>query len=947
MTSTSALSKQYEPTEVEARWIRYWIENGFFHADEASPTVPFSITLPPPNVTGSLHIGHALGSTMQDILIRWKRMQGFNAMWMPGIDHASIAVHVLLEKDIKRRENKTRFDLGREEFMARAWKWKERSGSRISEQEKLMGFSLDWPRERFTMDEGSNRAVREAFVQLYEEGLIFRAKRMINWDPASETVVSDLEVDTAEENGSLWSIKYPIVGAKDGEAIIVATTRPETMLGDTAVAVHAKDERYLAVHGKEIELPLTGRRIPIVPIDIMREGKVWPDPAFGSGAVKVTPAHDPNDYEVSQIANLPILEVIDRTGKMTGNIPAKYIGMTVDAARKAVVADLEAAELLVETKPYKVPRRRSQRSGAVIEPMLMEQWWVKAKPLADKALAAVEQGKTKFVPEHHTKTFLHWMTNIQDWCISRQLWWGHQIPAYYCDKGHTTVARETPAACKECGSTALKQDDDILDTWFSSGLWPFSTLGWPEKTKALRTFYPNDVLVTAPDIIFFWVARMMMMGLHFMKKVPFKTVYLTSTVTDENGKKMSKTKGNVIDPLDVVNGATLEVLLDRVDVEKPPDIEGVKKSIKKHMPKGIEPMGSDALRFALAALNTGGSYIKLSIDRVAIYRNFINKLWNASRFALMNFDGYDPERFEAQINAASGRSMLGVPERWLLARLQATTSDVQAALEAFKFADAANAIWHFIYDDLCDWYIEIAKPHLRQSDDLVQDPQKAAYRHIVQGVLATTLETTMRLLHPFAPFVTEEIWQKLPKPQQLPESLMITVFPRADETWRDAAAEAEIKVLQDVVTACRMLRQTYNVPPKQHVDVELRTTDDATRRTLETFKDFTQKIASVNATIASGGGNVAGAAKAIVSSTLEVVMPLGGLIDPTAEKARLAKEIEKAQKEIGTLEKKLGNADFVAKAPEDVVAEQKARLAEEKSRAERLMEALKTVESAQ
>jgi len=953
MTSTSALSKQYEPTEVEARWIRYWIENGFFHADETSPTVPFSITLPPPNVTGSLHIGHAMGGTMQDIMIRWKRMQGFNAMWMPGIDHASIAVHVLLEKDIKRRENKTRFDLGRDEFMSRAWKRKERSGSRISEQEKLMGFSRDWPRERFTMDEGSNRAVREAFVQLYEEGLIFRAKRMINWDPASETVVSDLEVDTAEENGSLWSIKYPIVG---GGEIIVATTRPETMLGDTAVAVHAKDERYLAFHGKEIELPLTGRRIPIVPIDIIRDGKAWPDPAFGSGAVKVTPAHDPNDYEVSQIANLPILEVIDRAGKMAGEIPAKYIGMTVEAARKAVVADLEAAELLVETKPYKVPRGRSQRSGAVIEPMLMEQWWVKAKPLADKALAAVEQGKTKFVPEHHTKTFLHWMTNIQDWCISRQLWWGHQIPAYYCDNGHVTVARDTPTACKECGSATLRQDDDILDTWFSSGLWPFSTLGWPDKTKALRAFYPNDVLVTAPDIIFFWVARMMMMGLHFMKKVPFKTVYLTSTVTDENGKKMSKTKGNVIDPLDVVNGATLEVLLDRVDIEKPPDIEGVKKSIKKHLPKGIEAMGSDALRFALAALNTGGSYIKLSIDRVSIYRNFINKLWNASRFALMNFDGYDPERFEAQINAPSGRAALGVPERWLLARLQATTGDVQAALEAFKFADAANAIWHFIYDDLCDWYIEIAKPHLRQSDDLVQDPQKAAYRHIVQGVLATTLETTMRLLHPFAPFVTEEIWQKLPKPQQLPESLMITVFPRADDAWRDAAAEGEIKVLQDVVTACRMLRQTYNVPPTQNVDVEIEVGSEAAVATLTTFKGFMEKIARINAKLVhrrldalEKGLQSAkhGVARAIVSSDLEIVMPLGGLIDPVAEKSRIAKEIEKAQKEIGTLEKKLGNADFVAKAPEDVVAEQKARLAEEKSRAERLMEALKTVEAAQ
>jgi valyl-tRNA synthetase len=948
--STSALSKQYEPSEVEARWIRFWIENGYFHADEASATIPYSITLPPPNVTGSLHIGHALGSTMQDILIRWRRMQGANAMWMPGIDHASIAVHVLLEKDLKRRENKTRFDLGRDEFMKRAWAWKERSGNRISEQEKLMGFSLDWARERFTMDDRSNRAVREAFVKMYEEGLIFRAKRMINWDPASETVVSDLEVDTAEENGSLWSIKYPVVG---GGEIIVATTRPETMLGDTAVAVHAKDERYLAMHGKEVELPLTGRRIPIVPIDIVREGKVWPDPAFGTGAVKVTPAHDPNDYEVSQIANLPILTVIDRQGKMCAPAPAKYVGMTVDQARKAVVADLEAAELLVETKPYKVPRGRSQRSGAVIEPMLMEQWWVKAAPLAEKAVQAVEEGKTKFVPEHHTKTFMHWMTNIQDWCISRQLWWGHQIPAYYCDAcSHITVARETPAACPKC-SGKVTQDPDILDTWFSSGLWPFSTLGWPDKTKELKTWYPNNVLVTAPDIIFFWVARMMMMGIHFMGKVPFRTVYLTSTVTDESGDKMSKTKGNVIDPLDIVNGATLDALLARVDVEKPPDPDAVKKTIKKQAPKGIAPMGADALRFALAALNTGSSRIRLTVERVETYRNFINKLWNASRFALMNLDGYDPERFEAQLATPAGRASLGVAERWILSRLQVACAEVDAALEGFRFADAANAIWHFVWDELCDWYIELAKPHLHQSPELTQDPARAARRHVVQGVLATALETTMRLLHPFAPFVTEEIWQKLPKPPRLPESLMITVFPRADKAWQDEAAEAEMKVLQDVVGACRMLKNTYKIAPAQVAEVAIIATAPGARDTLTRFKDVMERIARIKTTIdataaaaterLAAAGKGAQSAKSIVGPELEVVMPLGGLIDPVAERARIAKDIEKSKKEIATLEKKLGNADFVARAPEEVVAEQKARLADEHAVLVRLGDALETL----
>jgi valyl-tRNA synthetase len=940
MTTSSALSKQYDPSEVEPRHLRFWLENGFFHADEANPKVPYAITLPPPNVTGSLHIGHALGSTMQDILIRWRRMQGFNAMWMPGTDHASIAVHVLLEKDLARREQKTRFDLGRDEFMRRAWEWKQRSGNRISEQEKLMGFSLDWPRERFTMDEKSNRAVREAFVRLHDEGLIFRAKRMINWDPVSETVVSDLEVDVLEESGSLWEIKYPIVG---GGEIIVATTRPETMLGDTAVAVHKDDARYTAFHGKEVELPLTGRRIPIVPIELIRDGKPWPDPAFGSGAVKVTPAHDPNDYEVSQVAKLPILQVIDAKGKMMDPAPAKYVGMSVDQARKAVVADLEAGGFLGEVKPYKVPRGRSQRSGAVIEPMLMDQWWVKAAPLAEKAIAAVESGKTKFIPEHHTKIFMHWMTNIQDWCISRQLWWGHRIPAWYCEKcPHITVSREDATTCAKCGG-AVRQDEDILDTWFSSALWPFSTLGWPDKTRELATFYPNNVLVTGPDIIFFWVARMMMMGIHFMGKVPFRTVYLTSIVTDENGKKMSKTKGNVIDPLDVIQGATIEKLLERVDQEKPPDPESVKKAIKKNFGKGIPAMGTDALRFTLAILNTGSPQIRLSVERVEKYRNFINKLWNASRFALMNLDGYDAERFEAQLATAAGRAHLGVPERWILSRLQAVTTEVDTALEAFRFSDAANAIFHFVWDELCDWYIELAKPHLHQSPELEQDPGRAAYRHVVQGVLATTLEATMRLLHPFAPYVTEEIWQKLPKPPQLPGSLMITVFPRADQQWVDATAESEIKLLQDIVGASRMLRQTYNVPPTQAVETELRIAADAPRAIVERFRDVVARAARVKLSITSGGAPVPGAAKAIVGADVEIVMPLGGLIDVAAEKARITKEIGAAEKEIATLDKKLGNADFRARAPEDVVAEQERRLAEESERVRRLKDALDTL----
>jgi valyl-tRNA synthetase len=592
-----------------------------------------------------------------------------------------------------------------------------------------------------------------------------------------------------------------------------------------------------------------------------------------------------------------------------------------------------------------VPRGRSQRSGAVIEPMLMEQWWVDAAPLAEKAAKAVEDGKTKFVPELWTKTYMHWMTNIKPWCISRQLWWGHRIPAWYCDTcQHITVSREDVTACEKCQGP-VRQDEDVLDTWFSSALWPFSTLGWPEKTRELATFYPNNVLVTGPDIIFFWVARMMMMGIHFMGKVPFRTVYLNSIVTDENGDKMSKTKGNVIDPLDVVHGATQEVLLERIDVEKPPDPEAAKKGIKKHFPKGIPGMGADALRFCLAALNTSGRYIRLSIDRVEGYRNFINKLWNASRFALMNLDGYDPERFEAQLASPGGRAQLGMPERWILSRLQAVSADVDTALEGFRFSDAANAIYHFVWGELCDWYIELAKPHLHQGAEMVQDPAKAARRHIVQGVLATALETTMRLFHPFAPFVTEEIWQILPKPPQLPGSLMITVFPRADQQWVDKAAEAEMQLVQDVVVQCRMLRQTYGVPPAQPIAVELRVGSEAPKNILERYKDFLERMARLKVTFATTSApQPPGSAKAIVGADVEIVMPLGGLIDVAAEKTRIQKDIGKADKEIATLEKKLGNADFLARAPEEVVAEQRARLAEEQARRQRLIDAVATLE---
>jgi valyl-tRNA synthetase len=932
MSASAALSKQYDPSDVEPRWLRFWLDNGYYHSNEASPTVPFTITLPPPNVTGSLHMGHALGSTMQDILIRWRRMHGYNAMWMPGTDHASIAVHHLLEKALKRNEGKTRFDLGREEFLRRAWQWRDKSGGRINEQEKLMGFSLDWQRERFTMDERSNAAVREAFVRLFDEGLIYRANRMINWDPVSATVVSDLEIDVVEESGSMWEILYPIVGG-NGAVITVATTRPETMLGDTAVAVHPDDERYRDLIGKLIELPLTGRQIPIV-------ADTFVDPAFGSGAVKVTPAHDPNDYECAQRCSLPIIQIIDAKGRICAPAPEKYVGMLVEAARKAVVEDLEAAGALGLIKPHKVPRGRSERSGAVVEPMLMEQWFVRTAPLAAKAVEAVETGKTKFVPEVWTKTYMHWMTNIRDWCISRQLWWGHRIPAWYCNAcKYITVDRIDPTACKKCNSADIKQDEDILDTWFSSALWPFSTLGWPNKTRELSTYYPNSVLVTGPDIIFFWVARMMMMGLHFMDKVPFRTVYLTSIVTDENGDKMSKTKGNVLDPLNVVNGATLDEMVARATTDNAD--ESAIKAMKKNFAKGVPAMGADALRFALAALNTSGRYIRLSAERVEGYRNFINKLWNASRFALMNLDGFDPERFESQLNSPT--VALGLPERWILSRLQAVAADVDTALEAFRFADAANALYHFVWNEVCDWYIEIAKPMLYQGDpDVAPDPARVAKRHLVQGVLAHVLESIMRLMHPFAPYVTEEIWQKLPKPVELSGSLMVTAYPRPKMGHIDRSAETQMQLIQDVSVASRMLRATYGISPAQNIAMEIRITAgaDAARAVVTQHLSMIERSARIKATIGTSSEAVPQAAKTLVGADIEIIMPIGGLIDFAAEKTRVTKDAAKAEKDIAGLEKKLSNDDFLAKAPEEVVAEQKARLAEEKSRHSRLLDAL-------
>jgi len=731
-----------------------------------------------------------------------------------------------------------------------------------------------------------------------------------------------LEVNNIDEQGSLWELKYEVVG-EPGRFVTVATTRPETMLGDTGVAVHPDDERYQDLIGKTLTLPLCDRKIPVVADSFV-------DPEFGSGAVKVTPAHDFNDFDCGQRCGLESRSIIDKEGKLCGDIPAKYVGMSLDEARKVVVADLQASGNLGEIEDYKVPRGRCDRSNTVIEPMLSEQWWVDTEPLAKKAIAAVEDGRTKFVPELWTKTYMHWMKNIKPWCISRQLWWGHRIPAWYCEScGEATVARETPTACA-CGSEKLRQDTDVLDTWFSSALWPFSTLGWPEKTRALTAFYPNAVLVTAPDIIFFWVARMMMMGLNFMDDVPFSTVYLTPVVTDENGDKMSKTKGNVVDPLDIVHGATFDELMSNAKGHP-----AAQKFIKKNMPKGIAAMGSDALRFSLAAMTMPGRNIRISMERVEGYRNFINKLWNASRFSLMNLEGFEPDRFSPVLangtpTEDSGFS-LDLPQRWILSRLQRVSGEVDAALEEYRFSEAANALYHFVWGELCDWYIEMSKPSFRGEE---------TKRFVAQGVLVTVLETALRLLHPIIPFVTEEIWEKLPKPSEVSGMLMLTVYPRVNEGLIDEAAERDMGLVQDVIVAARTLRATYNVPPAQKIAIEVRVPAADRRAVLETGKFIIESVGRLNVTISTSGDHVPQSAKAIVGGDIEVIVPLAGLVDIDAEKDRIRKEIGKADKEVSGIEKKLGNEKFLARAPKEVVEEQHRRLAEEKQRGKLLAEAL-------
>jgi valyl-tRNA synthetase len=890
------LAKTYDPTSIEARWYQEWLNCGYFHADAATPKAPFCIVIPPPNVTGSLHMGHALTCAIQDILVRWRRMAAYNAMWLPGTDHAGIATQMVVERELRATEKKSRHDIGREEFVKRIWDWRERYGSRILEQLKVMGCSLDWERLKFTMEPDYSRAVIEAFVRLHEEGLIYRDRRLINWCVSCRTALSDLEVEHDEgAHGELWEFAYPLADGS-GE-VVVATTRPETMLGDTAVAVHPDDPRHQAKIGKMIRHPFLDRTFPVVADPILV------DPKFGTGAVKVTPAHDPNDFECGQRHKLGFISIFDEKGVVTAE-GGPFAGLDRFEARKQVKAKIKELGLERGSKVHVHAVGHCQRCHTVVEPMLSTQWFVKMEPLAKPAIEAVEQGKTRFVPEGWSKTYFHWMNNIRDWCISRQLWWGHRIPAWYCGScAGITVARTTPQACRHCGGVSLTQDEDVLDTWFSSWLWPFATLGWPDETRDLRTFYPTSVMETGYDILFFWVARMMMAGLHFMKKVPFRTVYLHTMVTDEKGDKMSKVKGNTIDPLDVA-----------------------------------QKLGADPLRWALAWMTnqaTQGKNIKFSLSNVEDARRFANKIWNATRFVLMNLTDYNADQFADRTAEGPDSVEYDLPERWILSRVQRTSEEINRALEDFRIAEAAQGLYHFIWNDICDWYIELAKVRL-------QDPSKAAERWKIQGTLVTALDAAMRLLHPFMPFLTEELWQQLPKPQGAPQSIMITLYPIPDPRYVDDASEASMALVQKVVATIRMLRTEKSVPSIQRPRVILNVADDYKKTILDGYRHLVLEQAKLGDLVVRRAGEAsAGTVVTGLAGDVEVILQLEAPADSGAERAKLEKDRAKLDKDRDHLVKKLANPQFLERAPAAVLEKDQARLAEIEAALTRLDATLK------
>lgn len=933
-----SLDKTYSPQEIEQPLYEHWEKQGYFKPNGDTSKESYCIMIPPPNVTGSLHMGHAFQQTIMDTLIRYQRMQGKNTLWQAGTDHAGIATQMVVERKIAAEEGKTRHDYGRDAFIDKIWEWKGESGGTITRQMRRLGNSVDWERERFTMDEGLSNAVKEVFVRLHKEDLIYRGKRLVNWDPKLRTAISDLEVENRESKGSMWHLRYPLAdGAKTAEGkdyLVVATTRPETVLGDTGVAVNPEDPRYKDLIGKEVILPLVGRRIPIL-------GDEHADMEKGTGCVKITPAHDFNDYEVGKRHALPMIniltfdgdirseaEVFDTHGEATdafsNAIPAQFQGLERFAARKAVVAEFEKLGLLEEVKPHDLTVPYGDRGGVVIEPMLTDQWYVRTAPLAKVAIEAVENGEIQFVPKQYENMYYSWMRDIQDWCISRQLWWGHRIPAWYDEQGNVYVGRDEAEVRRDNNlgaEVALRQDEDVLDTWFSSGLWTFSTLGWPEQTDALKTFHPTSVVVSGFDIIFFWIARMIMLTMHFMKdengkpQVPFKTVYMTGLIRDDEGQKMSKSKGNVIDPLDMVDGISLEALLEKRtgNMMQPQLAEKIRKRTEKQFPNGIEPHGTDALRFTLAALASTGRDINWDMKRLEGYRNFCNKLWNASRFVLMNTEGQD-------CGQNGGEMVLSLADRWILAEFNQTIKAYREAMDTYRFDLAAGILYEFTRNQFCDWYLELTKPVMNSGSEA----ELRGTRH----TLIQVLEALLRLAHPIIPYITETIWQRVKNLKGITaDTIMLQPFPEYDASQVDEQALSDLEWIKQTIIAVRNIRAEMNIAPGKPLEVMLRGANaQAQRRVLEN-QSFIQSLARLSSLTLLAEGDKGPVSVTKLVEGAEVLIPMAGLIDKATELDRLAKEVAKLDAEIERIEGKLGNEGFVARAPEAVVAKERERLA--------------------
>jgi valyl-tRNA synthetase len=918
------MDKSYQPNDIEERIYTRWEEAGYFAP--RGDGEPYCIMIPPPNVTGTLHMGHAFQDTIMDALTRYKRMRGYKALWQPGMDHAGIATQMVVER-LLNSEGTSRRELGREKFVERVWQWKEQSGGQIAKQLRRLGGSVDWSRDRFTMDEGLSRAVTEVFVALYDEGLIYRGKRLVNWDPVLHTALSDLEVLSADEAGQLWHFRYPLASG-DGH-LVVATTRPETMLGDSAVAVHPDDGRYRELVGQEIILPIVGRRIPIIADDYV-------DPEFGTGCVKITPAHDFNDYDIGKRHGLPMYNVLTDDAAMNEDVPEAYRGLDRFEARKAVVAEFESLGLLEKIEDYTVKIPRGDRSHAVVEPYLTDQWYVSIKPLAEPAIAAVENGDIRFVPDNWSKTYFEWMYNIQDWCISRQLWWGHRIPAWYDDSGRVYVGTSEDAVREKHGldgNVPLRQDEDVLDTWFSSALWPFSTLGWPQKTGALDDFYPGSVLVTGFDIIFFWVARMIMMGLKFMGDVPFREVYIHGLIRDQDGQKMSKSKGNVLDPLDLIDGVDLDTLLEKrttglMQQHLKPQIE---KATRKQFPEGIDQYGADALRFTFASLATTGRDIRFDLGRIEGYKNFCNKLWNAARYVLMNTEELD-----------AGDAELSSADRWIRARFGETVASVHRNFDGYRLDLVAQAIYEFTWHEFCDWYLELSKPVLQS------DSASAAARRGTRRTLVEVLEGLLRLLHPIMPFITEEIWQQVaPRAGVAGPTIMLQPYPQpaaAEAAASDARAVADIEWLKKFILGVRQIRGEMDIPPGRPLPVILENASEMDGRRADEHAPLLERVGRVESvTLLAAGEEPPAAATALLDET-RLLVPMKGLIDVDAERKRLGKQLQKIQSDLDRARSKLGNPNFVNNAPADVVTQEKQRAADFERRIGQLGEQLEKLD---